>query len=316
MELLSSLYRAVRYSRITKSPRKLAILSRYRNLDHGALAISPSRQLVLSGTQVEVESPERQFLLQGLSLAGDLQEKLAAQITENDQNQLVLNVAGVNLLITCWEELYIAHEVFYHLIYNFCPIAPFQVVDVGMNTGTSALFFASSTNCLRVDAFELFEPTAQRAEMNLSLNPALRTKIKTNHFGLGSKDEAFLLDYFPEYKGSVGLRGLPAYAHPKDALLQVQKLPVQIRDAVPVFRKIIEDAGSTAIVCKLDCEGSEYDIIQTLKNAGLLKKISAFMIEWHMLGPDEIKSALREAGFSCLSFDEYSGTHGMVYAFR
>lgn len=316
MELLSSLYRAVRYSRITKSPRKLAILSRYQNLDHRSLAISPTRQLVLSGTKVEVESPERRFLLQGLSLAGDLQEKLAAQITENDQNQLVLSVAGVNLLITCWEELYIAHEVFYHLIYNFCPITPFQVVDVGMNTGTSALFFASSRNCLRVDAFELFEPTAQRAEANLSLNPALLPKIKTNHFGLGSKDEALLLDYYPEYKGSVGRRGLPAYAHPKGVQLQVQKLPVEIRDAVPVFREIIEDAGGTAIVCKLDCEGSEYDIIRTLKNARLLERINAFMIEWHLLGPDEIKSTLREAGFSCLSFDEHSGTHGMVYAFR
>ena len=109
MELLSSIYRAFRYSRITKSPRKLAILSRYRNLDHRALAISPTHQLVLSGTQVEVESPQRRFLLQGLSLAVDLKKKLAAQITENEQNQLVLKVAGVNLLITCWEELYIAH---------------------------------------------------------------------------------------------------------------------------------------------------------------------------------------------------------------
>jgi len=316
MELLSSLYRAVRYSRITKSPRKLAILSRYRNLDHKALAISTTHKLVLSGTQVEVESPTRRFLLQGLSLAGDLKEKLAAQFTEDDQDQIVLNVAGVNLLITCWEELYIAHEVFYHLIYNFYPIESFQVVDVGMNTGTSALFFASSEKCLKVDAFELFEPTAQRAEKNLSLNPVLRSKIKTNHFGLGSKDETLLLDYFPEYKGSVGRRGLPAYAHPKGALLQVQKLPVEIRDVVPVFRQIIEDAGGTVIVCKLDCEGSEYDIIQTLKHAGLLERISAFMIEWHLLGPDHIKSALHEAGFSCLSFDEHSGTHGMVYAFR
>jgi FkbM family methyltransferase len=316
MELLASLYRAIRYSRITKSPRKLAILARHRNLDHTALAISPTHQLVLSGTQVEIESAQRQFLLQGLSLAADLKEKLAARITENDQKQVVLNVAGVNLVLTCWEELYIAHEVFYHLIYNFCPIAPFQVVDVGMNTGTSALFFASSENCLRVDAFELFEPTAQRAEINLSLNPALRSKIKSNHFGLGSKNETLLLDYFPEYKGSVGRKGLPEYAHPKGVMLQVQKLPVEIRDAVPVFRKIIEDAGGTKIVCKLDCEGSEYDIIRSLKRDGLLERISAFMIEWHLLGPSEIRSTLREAGFSCLSFDEHSGTHGMVYAFR
>jgi FkbM family methyltransferase len=229
---------------------------------------------------------------------------------------VIVSVRGVRLALTCWEELFIAHEVLHRNLYNISMKQPFHVMDVGMNTGTSALFFASMAGCERVSGYELFRPTAQRALQNIALNPELRGKVKPYAYGLGLKDEHLVLDYFPEYKGSVGRNGLPRYAHPTSVKLGRQREAVEIRAVVPVLKELLTEAGNRDFVCKIDCEGAEYEIISCLAAEDLLRPVSAFLIEWHLHGPQEIKKVLVAAGFSCLSLDEDSDSHGMLYAFK
>jgi FkbM family methyltransferase len=316
MHCLKRLYRALRYARITANPRLLALLSHYRDITLGTVAINADGSLALFGSAVGVESQDRHFLLEGVALADDLRRCSGASFEVDDKNRVLLTAHGVRLVLTCWEELFIAHEVFYRSIYNLSLQRPFHVLDVGMNTGTSALFFASIPYCERVVGYELFEPTLRRARENIALNPAFGGKIEAHACGLGPKDERLVLDYFPEYKGSVGREGLPEYARPLNLEPTRQREVVQVRAAVPVVEGLLVDVADRDFVCKIDCEGAEYDIITCLADADLIRRVSVFLIEWHSRGPQSIKSVLMEAGFNCLSLDEDSPNHGMIYAFK
>lgn len=306
----------MRYAKITVQPKHLAELSKYRDLPFGQIAVNKDGRLVIPSTNVELEPSNRRFLLQGLTLVDELRRCSGAVFEVDHKDTVIVSVRGVKLALTCWEELFIAHEVLHRNLYNIFLKQPFHVMDVGMNTGTSALCFASMVGCERVSGYELFRPTAERALQNIALNPELRGKIKPYAYGLGPRDEHLVLDYFPEYKGSVSRNGLPKYAHPTSAKLSSQREAVEIRAVVPVFRELLTDAGNRDFVCKIDCEGAEYEIISCLAAEDLLRSVSAFLIEWHLRGPHQIKKVLLEAGFSCLSLDEDSDKHGMLYAFK
>jgi len=315
MELLKRLYRTLKYLRVTQSFRKAWYLSKFRGISSGSLCLNRSRRLVLCGTEVDVEVAGREFLLTGIRLIEDLRRHVLAQFTVSHNGDIVLTVRGIRLILRSWEEVFIAHEIFRRGIYNIVCDQEFHVIDIGANIGASALFFASQSTCSRVDSFELFKETAGRAEDNLSINPDLKAKIRIYQYGLGPESKKTHVEYCAEFKGSIGVDGVPAYAYPHGATLVTEKVEVEIRNAAPVVADLLAAAGDKKVVCKLDCEGSEYGIIRSLSTAGLIPLIDIFMIEWHQFGPEEIKRDLRNEGFICLSFDECSPMHGMLYAF-
>jgi FkbM family methyltransferase len=292
------------------------MLSKYRGLSSKYIQVNEQKRLVITGSNVDVESSARGFLLKGAQLAEELRRCSGAVFEIDENKRVVLRVHGVRLALTCWEELFIAHEVFHRKIYNIALKRPFHVMDIGMNTGTSALFFASMAGCERISGYELFRPTLHRALENIALNPTLGGKIKAYPYGLGAVDEKLVLDYFPEFKGSVGRHGLPEYSRPKVTPLTLQRENVEIRSVVPVLERLLADAASGDFICKIDCEGAEYEIVSCLADADLLRRVSVFLIEWHLHGAHPIKKLLIDAGFDCLSLDEDSENHGMLYAFK
>jgi FkbM family methyltransferase len=313
--MILRVYRALRYAAITVSPSQLMALSRYPNLQRRGLAKDAQGGLVLAGTDVSVLVEARHFLLEGFDLVNDLRLRCGAVFSVSPDDNVILTIGGVSLRLSCWEELFIAHEVFYCGVYNLRLNKPFSFVDVGMNTGTTALYYASNPLCTHVHGFELFAPTARLARRNLSMNPRLAGKISIHEYGLGAEDQSLDLEYFPDLKGSIGTAGLPTYAHAAGAKPKSHKVKAEVRSAGPVIARLLRDIGERFLVCKLDCEGSEYDIVRSLADSSLLPKISVFMIEWHLRGPEELKELLIANGFVCLSFDEHVKTHGMLYAF-
>jgi hypothetical protein len=61
-----------------------------------------------------------------------------------------------------------------------------------------------------------------------------------------------------------------------------------VRNAVRVLTPIVESAISRGlkVIAKVDCEGLEFAVFETLESTGILGKISAFMVEWRR-GEDE-----------------------------
>jgi FkbM family methyltransferase len=307
------LFRALRFAGLTLRHRHLRFLSVYRDVSASSLAVDHG-ELVLAGTNITLKRGENDFMLRGISLVDDLRRR-GVSFAALRPNEVLLECGAIKLLICDWEELYIAHEVLYHGIYNVALNRSYRLIDVGMNVATTALFHANSPLCARVDAFELFPSTVDRAKRNLDLNPELKKKINVHGYGLGANDEEAELDYYPSLKGSVGIMGLPSYAFEGGERPESSKVTVHFRSAPSILGKIIEDAGTDAVVCKLDCEGSEYEVMRSLNDANLLKTVAVFMVEWHGRGPAELKAILRANNFACLSFDESSPAHGMLYAF-
>ncbi len=307
-------YRAAQCLKISKCPATLARLSRFPKLDLSIFAAdtSPSR-ILIKGTQVDATAPGREFLLQGSEQVARLLREAKAAFSPLPDGVL-LEVGGVKLKIQTWEELFIATEVFCEGVYNVSIGGPFVLIDIGMNVGTTSLFFARQAGCRAVCAYELFPKTAARARANFALNPDIAGKIETTVKGLAAKTSSDELDYNEEFKGSIGREGLPDYSH--SCKVQYEKVRVEFICSAEVFAAIGKKHAGMKLVCKVDCEGAEYEILETLDGAGLVPQVDCFMIEWHKRGPRPIETLLQKNGFAHLSVDPTAPHHGMIYAWR
>jgi FkbM family methyltransferase len=171
------------------------------------------------------------------------------------------------------EDFQLIGEIFFINEYNFLSNRRKMIVDVGMNVGLTSLFFSKMPNVEEVHSFEPFQLPFQRALKNFSLNPTYAEKISARNFGLSDRDEQ--LTVFTSGNQTIGtsIRGAQSGAQET----------IQIRDASVVIGALAETAASRNLdfIVKIDCEGSEFAIFETLARAGLFGKIDAFVIEWH-----------------------------------
>ena len=185
-----------------------------------------------------------------------------AQVTAGDLKLPVRNL----------EDYQVFFEIFLHNDYRVFASKPLRVIDIGMNSGFASLFFASQPEVRAVHAFEPFRPPFERALENIKLNGAIGEKIRASHFGIGGKDEDIEVYYNQDYTISGSVRGYQAG----------EKVRLTLRDA-----KMLEEITSEArrngekILLKMDCEGSEFAIVDRLHACGLLSQIDIVVMEWH-----------------------------------
>jgi FkbM family methyltransferase len=248
------------------------------------------------------------FLEKGLPILKELQTKCASNFTyRNDFFYVEIN--NTNHRINYWEELLILKEIYLEGIYNISFKGNFALIDIGMNVGLTSLFFANQPNCEVVYSFEPFDSTFKLAQENLALNTCAK-KISVKNFGLGFPAREILVDFNEEFKGSMGINGMPNFIKNK---LESKKEKLVIRDVGEQVNNIVLSYQGT-IVAKIDCEGAEYEIIDRLNEQNLLSSISFFMIEWHLKGPNKLKDILNNNGFTVFSFNEKNNDIGMLYA--
>ncbi len=248
------------------------------------------------------------FLLDNYPLARDLRRIGARFFTEN--GKLFIDIRGVVLNPTTAEEVFITHEIFFKGIYNFVFPRKCIVVDVGMNVGIASLFFSSLDNVLKVYSFEPFLPTFEHAKYNLSLNEKLSQNIVPQNIGLGSRSETLVVDYDYANKGQAGVGGTTFI---RSELEEVERQTIVLKDTAPVMRELLNRHPDTAFALKLDCEGSEYEIVRNLLEHNLLGLFSIVFIEWHQQGPETLLTSLRSSGFTSF-FQHTSETIGVIYA--
>jgi hypothetical protein len=83
-----------------------------------------------------------------------------------------------------------------------------------------------------------------------------------------------------------------------------------------VFKGITSDYPDIDIVAKIDCEGSEYEILDSLAATGQLGQIKIIMMEWHNKGPDALVKHLQDFGFIIFSRMPRSKNVGTLYAIK
>lgn len=215
------------------------------------------------------------------------------------------------------EECDMIREIYFSpRCYDLRVSGDWHVVDIGANVGMAALFFAQQPWCRKVTSFEPFAPTAAAFREHMALNPDLAAKITLVPKGVGEADTTLTVDYHPELRGSMSVAGLGAWRG--DAAPGAQKVSVAVERASSVLAPVFAARGGCRLMAKIDCEGSEYGIFRELETSGALAQFSAFVIEWHGRGPDELLAVLLRRGFatyvSPLSEDHH--TLGLIYAMR
>ncbi len=206
------------------------------------------------------------------------------------------------------EGLFIVSETWRKGVYarHFDPQQGDVILDVGANFGTFSVFAASKANDVRIVAFEPSSKTRERLMRNVSLNH-FEQRIKVVPVALGNEDGGVIL-YRPErnpgaatvFKDRVEPSSLP----------DITEERIEIRNA-----NIVWEHARAYDFAKFDCEGSEYDIFETLGDS--IRRIKKIVMEYHG-GHERIEKFLIAHGFEILEIIPHSilGEIGMLYALR
>jgi FkbM family methyltransferase len=220
---------------------------------------------------------------------------------------------GICFTINAFDELFILHEIFFRGVYNYSFNKNHIVIDIGMNVGFSSLYFAKKTNVNQVISYEPIDLTYRMGLCNFSLNPFLRDKIMANNFGVGNSNREEKYKYEKEWKGSAGVRNnYFDLSWKKDRIIEEM---VSIKDVI----EVIESAKqfSLPIVLKMDCEGSEFEIIEHMKNYTKLRDIVLFMLEFHDTPPDSLLESFNSYGFITITNNpHFIDSTGLIYAIK
>jgi FkbM family methyltransferase len=181
-----------------------------------------------------------------------------------DSHAVRASLNGIDVFISNDEDIQIFDEVFLSNTYGVELSRSFVAADIGMNVGFTTLRFAASHEVIEVHGFEPFEAPFKRAIDNFALNSALKPKIIPYKFGLYGRDMSLTVGYDPEHTIGTSIRG----GLPKE------KVTIELREAAPVLRPIIESARARGLtfLLKLDCEGSEFPIFASLEKPICWKK--------------------------------------------
>ena len=92
---------------------------------------------------------------------------------------------------------------------------------------------------------------------------------------------------------------------------------VQLKDAAEVLASIIkkEQEEGRKILCKMDCEGSEYDVFDSMDKQGLIDKVDVYLIEWHYRDDDSLVDCLTKYGYTVMKSYDY-GAFGKIIAWK
>lgn len=239
-----------------------------------------------------------------------IQEKFPDFKIKNHENGFILNFNGISIYVESVEEFYIINEVFVEEEYNFKTSDKIILIDIGTNIGIASLYFSTLPNVNKIYCFEPVLDTYKQAKFNFSMNENTSKVIEFTNVGLGkdTRDETFIFD--KQVKGNTGIRGQmsSSYSNNSNSI----SIDVKIKNAADEIQRIIDSNPDSKIVIKMDCEGAEYEIFETLTSS-LISAISIFMIEWHDKGSSSIENKLLENGFH-LFLKNLAPNAGIIYA--
>lgn len=256
------------------------------------------------------------FLLKekNIRLARTLVKDFNTEFTINEKQELVINIQGIKSVIQCEQDLEIIKELFVQGVYNVIHDKPLIVIDIGMNIGWVSLYYAIQNNVQAIYSYEPFKQTYQEALNNFNLNSEIAQKIHPFNYGISDKNETINVEYDYELKASIGVEGIPD--NMKKNQESLQKEEIEIKSATEIFTPIFNQYPEVDFIAKIDCEGSEYQILESLEKANLLSRFKIIIMEWHEKGPDELVEYLTKANFTIFSRRPKSKTIGMIYAVR
>src|SRR5690606_36970804 len=185
------------------------------------------------------------------------------------------------------------------------PEEKYMIIDVGMNVGFASLFFARNPKVEKIFGFEPFKPTYLDAQENFKMNLPFSNKIVAKNFGLGKRNDTYSVAYSNDLKGKNSI-------FITDHVSKLEK--IDVKKANEIIDHLVYNNSSFNFYIKMDCEGAEFDIFDSLKYGKLPEQVKGILLEWHKNSPDQIIGYLKSNGFRIQLRGE--GEIGIITAFR
>ena len=223
-----------------------------------------------------------------------------------DDKSLISTIGNIRIKEKYITDSNILSEVFILNNYNVhVPEDDSVFIDVGMNVGIVTLYFARYQWVRKVYGFEPFPDTYQQAVDNFNLNDdAIRNKIHAKNIALSDKDEELEVSIGHEESG---WRNIMCREEGKRHVKIITK-----RASVEI-EKIVKENFGKQIILKIDTEGSEFAIFESLKGTDVLSKVNVIMMEYHR-NPKQLNQVLSLYGFKY--FVVGRSNFGMIYAVK
>jgi len=204
---------------------------------------------------------------------------------------------------TC--DLYLLEELYIQKVYDGDYYGSF-VIDVGGYIGETALFFAQR-GARRVFCVEPTPDNFRLLEQNISQS-SFKDKIVIIRAAILDKDgsvEFYMNNQRPSDNHVANYHDFMKSHTRSDLKYNVQAMS---------FQSLLEYTGLEEVdVVKLDCEGSEYDILLGTPDS-VLKRVRKYIIEYHN-GPDILVKRLDDLGYKVREKFR-GGAIGLLYAER
>jgi len=225
--------------------------------------------------------------------------------------KILVTTPPIEVKIKNWDILSLTYDLFIKGEYDISTYADklLTVIDVGMNVSLAGLYFASYQNINRVYGFEPLPANFNLAIENIKLNPLLEQKIRPYNHGLAREEKIIELDYSNE--GDLGFSTSDFVLQQKESKKNGTRLKARIslKKASEEIKRIVSENYNGMFFLKLDCEGAEYEVVQSLAEENLLRKIFLIHIEWHYKGPEMLKERLLENHFEIIEEVRHSNNY-------
>lgn len=172
---------------------------------------------------------------------------------------------------------FLIREQFLKEQYGWLDVENRDVVDIGANIADSSIFFALS-GARKVYAYEPYPHSYDIAAKNVRLN-SFEDKVKVMNEAVGGKAGFIRVDAGYESMSNSAMRE-------KRSGKRIPRTSLQ---------QIVRKFGLRDAVLKMDCEGSEYEILLD-SDTDTLRSFTQIMIEYHH-GYLNLKEKLNNAGF-------------------
>lgn len=280
--LLPSVRAALGYPKRIVEYRSLATASLIqRNLPNVAVPLRPEgKRIVCEGLGFSFDPERHPFYLRRMVVARDLVQGGHGTFRVDESGAPEFRSGNVRIVPQTLDDLIILDEVFLRRLYDLTPNREPFVLDIGMNVGLAALFYAGIKGW-EVLAFEPFPETFAEAERNIERS-GLADRIHTRNSGVAADTGTVEIAYNAEARATNGLFGnLNADRTEPDG-----RIEVRLVGATEALDEAIALAGDRPILAKIDCEGAEYEILDRWAETGGLDRIATLIVEYHLIRPE------------------------------
>ena len=292
------------------------IITKYRIPPNRVKISKPYSLLNVPDIGLNLKKHSDLYILERYSDAVRLVNSVGAKFQFNSTGKIIAKIEGLRFVLSTSQILQILKEVFIDGIYDIQYPRPVVVIDIGMNVGIVSLLLAKRLKA-PVFAYEPFPKTFEHAQENFSLNQEFSYLIRSFNFGLGLERSTVKAVYCPDSSGDCGVVPIPQeYQLGKQTEIQ----DIEIFPVNNIIDLVLKEHPDREVLLKVDCEGSEYEIIQSLKESRYIERVSIIMMEWHRRSlshdPSMLLNSLNSEDFILLKRGSLTDTVGMIYAFR